>query len=35
VTILMADSAFFASPSQPGEAVGLSWDQNAVHALAA
>lgn len=35
VTILLSDRDFFASPSQPGEAVGLSWDQTAVHSLSA
>ncbi|MEM1432219.1 MAG: ABC transporter ATP-binding protein [Pseudomonadota bacterium] len=35
VTALMTDKAFFASPKEPGQAVGLQWDTHAALALRA
>ena len=34
VTALISDSLFFEQPKNPGDHVGLTWDQNDLHALA-
>ncbi|MEP1613315.1 MAG: ABC transporter ATP-binding protein [Roseobacter sp.] len=33
ITALLADHAFFKDPKNPGEAVGLTWDQEKLHKL--
>ena len=35
VTALLADSVFYANPKNPGETVGLTWDQEKLHKLTA
>jgi putative spermidine/putrescine transport system ATP-binding protein len=35
VTILLTDKDFFGAPKEPGETVGLDWDDQAAHALRA